>query len=166
MRGDIFSSDYAQATVLTLFLRQDLNLRLRPQILSLRPGTRVVSHTFDMGDWRPDEVSSLREERCYLWIVPASVFGVWRLDTTGRARMPRLEIEFEQRYQAIGGSVTLGEVTAGLREARLHGAEVAFAFVDGRGVRREFSGRVSGLRMQGSFRADGGAEGGWSATRR
>jgi Methyltransferase domain len=166
VRGDIFASDYAQATVLTLYLRQDLNLRLRPQILSLRPGTRVVSHAFDMGDWRPDEISSLREERCYLWIVPAGVFGVWRLDTTGSARMPRLVIEFDQRYQAIGGSVTLGEVTAGLREARLRGAEVAFAFVDGRGVRREFSGRVSGLHMEGSFRADGGAVGGWTATRR
>jgi Methyltransferase domain len=166
VQGDIFASDYAQATVLTLYLRQDLNLRLRPQILSLRPGTHVVAHAFDMGDWRPDEISSLRGERCYLWIVPAKVFGVWRLDTTGSARMPRLEIEFDQHYQAIDGSVTLGEVTAGLRETRLRGADIAFAFVDNRGVRREFSGRVSGMHMEGAYRADGAADGRWTATRK
>ena len=166
VQGDIFASDFSEATVLTLYLLQDLNLRLRPQILSMRPGTRVVSHTFDMGDWRPDEVSSLQGQRCYLWIVPASVFGVWSLDTTGSGHMPRLEIEFDQQYQAIRGSVILGAVTAGLREARLRGFHVAFAFVDDRGVRRDFSGQVSGMRMEGSYRADDGTEGRWAAVRR
>jgi hypothetical protein len=162
VRGDIFASDFSDATVVTMYLLPALNLKLRPQILAMRPGTRVVSHSFTMEDWEPDEVSSSDGRRAYFWVVPANVIGGWTLEAGGERR----EMSLEQRYQKIEGTVTLGSVQAGLREARLRGFVISFAFVDNNGVRRDFSGRVSGSRMEGSFRAEGGAEGRWSAVKK
>ncbi len=162
VQGDIFASDFTQATVVTMYLLPGLNMKLRPQILSMRAGTRVVSHSFNMEDWDADEISSLDGRRAYLWIVPANVMGNWTLEAGGE----RTEIALEQRFQKVDGTVALGPVQAGLREARLRGFHIAFAYVDNNGVRRDFSGRVSGNRMEGSFRAESGAEGRWSATRK
>ena len=160
--GDIFATDFSQATVVTMYLLPGLNMKLRPQLLSMRPGTRVVSHSFAMEDWEPDEVSSLEGRRAYLWIVPASVQGAWTLEAGGR----KLELELEQIFQRILGHVTLGALHAGLRDAHLSGFRIAFAYVDAAGVRRDFSGRVIGTRMEGSFRDDRGGEGRWTATKR
>jgi len=166
VQGDLFSADLSRATVLTLYLQQNLNLELRPRILSLRPGTRVVSHRFGMGDWAPDEVSLIDGHRAYLWIVPANVIGAWSLELGPHARP--LELSFEQRFQNIGGYVMLGELQAGLREARLRGARIDFAYVDRDGVRREFRGSATRMRMrmQGSFRAEDGSTGRWVALKR
>jgi SAM-dependent methyltransferase len=164
IQGDLFAADFSRATVLTLYLRENLNLDLRPQILSLRPGTRVVSHRFGMGDWAPDEVSLVDGHRISLWIVPANVIGAWSLELGPHARP--IELDFEQRFQKIGGYVMLGPVQAGLRDARLRGARIAFAYVDREGVRREFSGSATRMRMDGTFRADDGAEGRWVALKR
>jgi len=162
VQGDIFASDFTQATVITMYLLPALNLKLRPQLLQMRPGTRVVSHSFNMEDWNADEISSLDGRRAYLWIVPANIMGSWALEAGGE----RTELTIEQRYQKIDGSVALGQVQAGLRDAKLRGYSISFAYVDNVGVRRDFSGRVSGGRMEGSFRADGGAEGRWVATKK
>lgn len=159
--GDIFATDFSQATVITLYLLPALNLKLRPQLLSMRPGTRVVSHSFSMEDWEADEISTLDGRRTYFWIVPANVMGSWVLDTGQRH-----EISLEQTFQKISGTVTLGPVHAGLRDARLRGANISFAYLDGSGVRRDFTGRVTGSRMEGSFRDDRGAEGRWTATKK
>lgn len=166
VQGDIFVSDFSQATVVTMYLLPALNLKLRPQILGMRPGTRVVSHSFSMDDWDADEESSLDGRRAYFWVVPANVAGTWMLELAGGGTTGRHEVTLEQRYQKIEGTIALGPLLGGLREARLRGFQVAFAYVDNAGVRRELSGRVSGARMEGSFRADNGTEGRWSATKK
>jgi hypothetical protein len=166
VQGDIFASDFSQATVITMYLLPSLNLKLRPQLLAMRPGTRVVSHSFNMDDWEPDESSSLDGRRAYFWVVPARVGGSWTLELHGGGAAEKLELTLEQHYQKLEGNVGLPGVLAGLREARLRGFHVAFAYVDNAGVRRDLGGRVSGARMEGTFRADNGTEGRWSATRR
>jgi hypothetical protein len=167
LQGDIFATDFTQATVVTMYLLPALNLKLRPQILAMRPGTRVVSHSFSMDDWEADEVSSLEGRRAYFWVVPASVAGGWTLELAdGGGGAERLDLTLEQRYQKIEGSVALGPIAGGLREAQLRGARISFAYVDNRGVRRELSGRVSGSRMEGTFRGDNGAEGRWKAVKK
>ncbi|HEY5637652.1 MAG TPA: class I SAM-dependent methyltransferase [Burkholderiales bacterium] len=163
--GDIFQTDFSKATVLTMYLLPGLNLKLRPTILSMRPGTRVASHSFNMDDWEPDEVSSIDGRSAYLWIVPATVAGTWALDLQGAA--PRkLPMSLDQRYQKVTGSVTLGMMQAGLREPQLTGSQIRFALVDDKSVRRDFTGTVTGARMEGSYRADNGTEGRWSAAKR
>jgi len=161
-RADIFATDFSQATVITLYLLPALNMKLRPQILSMRPGTRVASHSFNMEDWEADEISTLDGRRAYFWIVPANVMGTWNLELNNQ----RMEVTLEQTFQKIGGSVSLGHAQGGLREARLRGASIAFAYVDGAGVRRDFTGRVSGSRMEGSFRDEKGQEGRWTAAKK
>jgi hypothetical protein len=166
VQGDIFVSDFSQATVVTMYLLPALNLKLRPQLLAMRPGTRVVSHSFSMDDWEADETSSLDGRRAYFWVVPAAVAGAWSLELAGGGAAERLEMTLEQRYQKIEGTVALDTVLGGLREPRLRGYLIAFSYVDDKGVRRDFSGRVSGARMEGSFRADNGTEGRWTATKK
>jgi Methyltransferase domain len=160
--GDIFATDFSQATVVTLYLLPALNMKLRPQLLSMRPGTRVVSHSFSMEDWEADEISTLDGRRAYFWLVPASVMGGWNLD----AGAQKLEMNLEQTFQKVSGTVTLGPIHAGLRDARLRGTSISFAFLDQKGVRRDFTGRVNGGKMEGSFRDEKGAEGKWTATKK
>jgi SAM-dependent methyltransferase len=162
INGDIFATDFSQATVLTLYLLPALNLKLRPTILSMRPGTRVSSHSFTMDDWEPDEVSNMDGRRAYFWIVPANVNGGWALEAGGE----KTDISFEQRFQKLEGTVAFGQTMGGLREPRLRGFNISFAYVDNGGVRREYTGRVTGGKMEGSFRTDNGAEGRWSATKK
>jgi hypothetical protein len=166
VQGDIFLTDFSQATVVTMYLLPALNIRLRPTLLGMRPGTRVVSHSFSMDDWEPDEISSLDGRRAFFWVVPARVAGAWMLELSGGGVRERHEITLDQRFQRIGGSVSLGALTGGLREARLRGSHIAFDYVDNRGVRLEFTGQVSGARMEGAFRADNGTEGRWTAAKK
>jgi hypothetical protein len=109
---DLFAADFSAATVVTLYLLPELNLRLRPRLLELPPGTRVVSHDFDMADWQPDRYvfleapdksSSLKESRLYLWIVPAQIGGRWHGTVAPGAgrRAETLVLEVEQRFQAV-----------------------------------------------------------------
>lgn len=162
VHGDIFATDFTQATVLTMYLLPSLNMRLRPQILAMRPGTRVVTHAFNMEDWEPDESSDVDGRRVYFWVVPANVAGRWALEFSGE----KVNLNLEQKFQRIEGVVYLGPVLAGLREAHLSGFKISFAYVDAKGVRRDFSGRVTGSTMEGSFRADGGQEGRWTAAKK
>jgi SAM-dependent methyltransferase len=162
-QGDIFASDFSQASVITMYLLPGLNMKLRPQLLQMRPGTRIVSHSFTMEDWEPDETSSMDGRRAYFWIVPAHVMGAWNLEAAGE----RHELALEQKFQRIDGSVAYGTTHVGLRDTRLRGFVISFAYVDQAGVRRDFSGRVlSGGRMEGSWKADNGAEGRWTATKK
>src|SRR5712664_2715648 len=103
-KADIFQTDFSQATVITLYLLPALNMKLRPSILSMRPGTRVVSHSFNMEDWEADEISTLDGRRAYFRIVPANVMGTWNLELNNQ----RMEMALEQTFQKIGGSVSLG----------------------------------------------------------
>ena len=162
-QGDIFATDFKSATVLTMYLLPALNLKLRPTILTMKPGTRIVSHSFTMEDWEADEISSLDGRRCYFWIVPANVQGTWKLAFPG-GEAP--EITIDQKFQKIEGHVNLGALQGGLREAKLSGANITFTFVDGSSVRRTFTGRVNGTTMEGMLRADNGAEARWTAAKR
>ncbi|HEU4924305.1 MAG TPA: class I SAM-dependent methyltransferase [Burkholderiales bacterium] len=160
--GDIFATDFTQATVITLYLLPALNMKLRPQLLSMRPGTRVVSHSFSMEDWEADEISTLDGRRAYFWIVPANVMGNWNLDAGGQ----HLDMTLEQTFQKVSGTLALGPIHAGLRDVKLRGTAISFAYVDQNKVRRDFTGRVNGGKMEGSFRDEKGAEGKWTATKK
>jgi SAM-dependent methyltransferase len=162
-QGDIFATDFRAATVVTMYLLPALNLKLRPTILAMKPGTRVVSHSFTMDDWEPDETSSMDGRRMFFWRVPASVQGGWKVSVAGG---DALDVNFEQKFQKIEGTVGLGTIQGGLREARLSGANISFAIVDASGEARTFTGSVNGASMEGTLRTDSGAEGRWSATKR
>lgn len=162
VQGDIFQTDFSRATVVTLYLLSTLNMRLRPTLLKLRPGTRIVSHAFTMEDWLADEVSQAEYRSAYLWIVPASVEGAWRLEIQDG---PSFEVDLTQRFQRVEGTVDLGVVKAGLREPLLRGAAIRFGFVDQEGIWRELAGTVAGDRISGTFQARG-RTGRWTAARR
>ncbi len=159
--GDIFQTDFSSATVVTLYLLPDLNLRLRPKLLQMRPGTRVVAHMFKMGDWEPDETSYLANSPAYLWIVPARVDGRWSFALQGEEA---LLIDLDQEFQKLVGGVQLGSVLGGLRDTRVHGDALSFAFVDAKGVLHELEGKLTGNGMEGTFRA-GAGRGSWTAKR-
>ena len=162
LQGDIFATDFSQATVVTMYLLPGLNMKLRPTLLAMRPGTRVVSHSFTMEDWEPDEISSMDGRRAYFWIVPANVNGGWALDTGGEKN----ELVFDQRFQKIEGAIGLGHTQGGLRDARLRGFNISFAWVGNDGVLRNFTGRVTNGRMEGDWKGDNGIEGRWTATKK
>ena len=162
LHADIFKSDFSDATVVTLYLLPNLNRRLRPTLLSMRPGTRVVSHQFAMDDWEPDETSYVEQRVAHLWIVPARVGGGWRVERPGGA----FDLDLEQMYQRIRGRAQLADgVRVGLREPRLRGDRIDFTLVDERGATLEFTGRVLADRIVGTVVRDG-VSAAWSATRR
>jgi SAM-dependent methyltransferase len=161
-KADIFESDFSQATVITMYLLPGLNLKLRPKLLDMKPGTRIVSHQFNMDDWQPDETTNIEGRRAYFWLVPAKVQGAWRLQSGPDG----LDLTLEQKYQALEGTVKLGTVNAGLRDAKLSGDKITFAFIDQGGVRRDFTGKVNGNTMEGTMKLETGPESRWTATKR
>jgi SAM-dependent methyltransferase len=162
---DLFVTDIRPATVVTLYLRDDVNLRLRPKLLAeLRPGTRVVSHDFGMGDWRPDHRQRVRvpdrEHTVYLWLVPADAAGAWRLAVAGPGRPRDGRLGLTQRYQAVEGTLTLDGRDVPVRDGRLAGDGIAFAAGD-----LAFTGRVAGDAMEGTAVAPGAPPAAWTARR-
>ncbi len=162
IKADIFESDFSQATVITMYLLPGLNLKLRPKLLDMKPGTRIVSHQFNMDDWQPDEVTNIDGRRAYFWLIPAKVAGTWRFQSGSDG----LDVTLEQKYQMLEGTVKLGTVNAGLRDAKLTGDKISFAFVDQGGMRRDFTGKVSGNTMEGTMKLETGPESKWTATKR
>ncbi|MCL2160893.1 MAG: class I SAM-dependent methyltransferase [Betaproteobacteria bacterium] len=155
-QADIFESDFSQATVITLFLLPDLNLKLRPIILDMKPGTRIVSNSFDMGEWKPDQTKVLENSAlqdtslwytAYLWIVPAKVDGIWRLDNG--------QISFVQDFQNVTGTLTLRGKEMDLT-GKLDGNKISF-----HAGGTEYVGTVSDNKISGKH-AGGGS---WKATR-
>ncbi len=153
VRGDIFKTDFSKATVLTMYLLPYLNLKLRPTILNMKPGTRVVSHAFTMDDWAPDQTASTEGRTAYLWIVPAKVEGKWKLD--------KGSVEIKQKFQEIEGVFTTpGGMTWRLTHTSLRGNRISFTAGSA-----SYTGHVSGPVMQGSMRPAPDAPGtSWSAT--
>ncbi len=141
---NLFETPLSDATVVTLFLLPEVNLRLRPRLLSqLRPGSRIVSHAFDMGEWRPDETHRVGGARVHLWTVPAQVDGVWRFtDEAGRVG----ELRISQRFQAFTGALRNGDEDLPIARGRLTGDRIDFAVATEAGSRR-YAGRVSGGRI-------------------
>jgi SAM-dependent methyltransferase len=146
-RADMFATDFSNATVVVLFLLPDLNIKLRPSILNMKPGTRVVSNTFEMGGWLPDTVESLREEcdfffcRALLWIVPAKVDGDWAIDLNGAAG----KLSLKQQFQTFAGSITNGNAVIPVTDGRLVADDLTFT---AGGV--AYSGKVRGDIIEGT----------------
>jgi hypothetical protein len=151
-KADLFESDFSQATVITMFLLPEINLKLRPRLLNLKPGTRIVSNTFTMGEWGPDETAAVDQD-CFswcnalVWIVPAKVEGSWQLADG--------ELTLKQSYQMLTGSLKTAGGTTQLT-GRLRGEQITL-----NGGGKEYSGRVSGDTISGA-QAGGGN---WRATR-
>lgn len=155
-RQDLFETPLGEADVVTLYLLPEVNLRLRPRILAqMRPGTRVVSHDFHMGDWPWDDRRRIGTANVYLWIVPARVAGRWLLTVAGR----EARLDLEQRFQQVGGSVATGGRSAPIEQGRLAGARIRFLVDLGDGPRL-FDGRVDGDRIEPLS-----ADAGWRAVR-
>jgi len=154
---DLFRTPISGADVLTLYLSREINAQLRPRILAeMRPGTRVVSHDFDMGDWRYDQRQQIGTATIYMWIVPARVGGTWRLAADGGGGT----LQLEQSYQQVGGTLTgAGGESARISQGRIAGDMIRFvAHLGGR--RREFEGRIEGDRIVSTNPRDR-----WTATR-
>ncbi|MBM3353636.1 MAG: class I SAM-dependent methyltransferase [Betaproteobacteria bacterium] len=142
VNADLFETDISQATVITMFLLPELNIKLRPRILALKPGTRIVSNSFTMGDWKEDERATLTQETgcntswctALFWIVPARVEGTHKL--------PQGEVTFKQHYQELAGSLASGGTTYAL-EGKVRGEEVSFTSGG-----REYRGRMNGRRFE------------------
>jgi SAM-dependent methyltransferase len=150
VNADLFESDLSKATVITMFLLPDLNIRLRPRLLNLKPGTRIVSNSFAMEDWQSDGVVRL-ENGCstwctaYLWIIPAKVEGKWR--------MPEGEITINQQFQMISGTLATGRENASL-SGKVNGDQITFSAGGA-----EYSGQLDGDALSGTVKRS------WQATR-
>ena len=156
VRGDIFASDFSQATVITLFLLPDLNVKLRPTLLNMNPGVRVVSNSFTMGDWTADQTISAGGDctswcTAYLWIVPAKVSGNWKTS--------RGDLTLKQEYQMLTGSLTRNSVNAIIADAKMTGDQLTFSAAGA-----QYTGRVKGNAIEGTYKGSDGS-GKWSASR-
>ena len=149
--GDIFQEDFSSATVVTLYLLPHLNLKLRPILLKMKPGTRVVSHAFNMGEWEPDETISHQYAQGYFWVVPAQIDGDWVMTGLDGGSM---RLNMTQSFQNIGGMLKRGGQTLALLGARLRGDEVKFQFITPDKKLHVFTGRVDGRRITGTVVAD------------
>jgi hypothetical protein len=154
-KADLFESDFSQATVISMFLLPDINLKLRPKILDLKPGTRIVSNTFTMAEWQADETATVDGEcisycTALLWIVPAKVGGTWQL--------PQGELTLKQTFQMLSGTLKSGNVSTPITNGRLRGDQISFTAGGA-----QYTGRVSGNAMEGTVK--GGSDSKWRATR-
>jgi SAM-dependent methyltransferase len=154
-KADLFETDLSQASVITMFLLPDINLRLRPKILGLKPGTRIVSNTFTMGEWEADETVHVGGDcgswcTALLWIVPAKVEGTWRF--------PQNELRLTQAFQTVGGSLG-GSAGGVVTNGKLRGDQLTFTVGGG-----QFSGRVNGDVIEGTLTANGRSTS-WRGTR-
>ncbi|HEY7441031.1 MAG TPA: class I SAM-dependent methyltransferase [Vicinamibacterales bacterium] len=152
VKADLFETDLSKATVITMFLLPDINLKLRPKILNLKPGTRIVSNTFTMEDWMADETE--RVDNCtswctaLFWIVPAKVAGTWKL--------PQGDLTLKQQYQMVSGTLKSGNSSAQISDGKLKGDQLTFS---AGGV--QYTGRVNGTTISGTT----GSGAAWNATK-
>jgi hypothetical protein len=156
VKADLFETDLSRATVITMFLLPDINLRLRPKILDLKPGTRIVSNTFTMEDWNADEIATVGEDctswcTALFWIVPAKAGGTWTF--------PNGELTLTQTFQMLSGTMRIGGKEAPISDGRLRGDQ--FTFTVG-GVK--YTGKVNGETMDGTA-ASGSNTTKWTATK-
>ncbi len=165
MKADIFESDFSKATVITMYLLPELNLRLRPKLLEMKPGTRLVSHAFTMGEWEPDEQATIEGRNAMLWIVPAKTQGNWTLHPAANGNAS-YDVALTQEFQKLSGTVRQGPHSAKVEDGRVNGELVAFSFVDARGGKQRFAGKVSANRMEGSLAGGNVTEMKWIAERK
>lgn len=164
VQGDIFETDFSKADVVTLYLLPTLNLRLRPTILQMKPGTRVASHQFSMGDWEPDQRVTLSGRDALAWIVPARISGGWDVTVDGDRKPVRLLID--QRYQTFRGNAAWDGAPVDYQGGRIKGTAVNFTITDANGGAYEFTAEATeDGRMKGSVKDPKGGQRPFSATR-
>lgn len=159
VKADLFESDFSQATVITMFLLPSINLKLRPLILDLKPGTRIVSNSFTMGEWEADQTvfvspaEGCNDSYChaYFWIVPAKAEGTWKF--------PQGELTLKQSFQMISGTLKTGSKTTPITNGKLNGDQITFTIGDS-----QYTGNLSGNAMQGILKSPENTVS-WSATR-
>jgi SAM-dependent methyltransferase len=182
---DLFKTDISEATVVSLYLYPELNLRLRPKLFrELRPGTRIVSHEFDMEDWKPDNMGTVRNVKLYYkpnptvkdtnyyyWVVPADVAGIWHWTLSTSTAMRDYVLSLVQNFQEISGNVSIKGHKIPISEARLVGDQLSFTFSDHTDQQKalmRFNGRIKSDTIQGNVEVQGGPLTGsysWTARR-
>lgn len=162
VQQDLFKADLSRASVIALYISPGVMTRLKPRLLELAPGTRVVSHSFTLDDWEADETIRVEGRTAHLWVVPAPVAGTWSVDLPGEGFLLRIG----QRYQALTTSGERAGRTVPVIGANLRGTEIRFTGFDRDGNSRHFTGRVEGARMSGDSAGDGIASLRWTAIRR
>jgi hypothetical protein len=175
---DLFTTDIGKATVLTVYLYPTILHQLRPRLFEqLKPGVRVVSHEFDFGNWKPDAQVRVKVpdkpygppvSDVYLWIVPANAAGRWQWHTPGEGADVTWELELRQSFQMLSGTARAAGQSARVESVRVQGAEIALVVssnVNGRDVRQELAGVLSGDTIRGKTRSASGPDSPWQATR-
>lgn len=166
---NLFETDLSKATVITSYLLPEMNEKLRPKILRLKPGTRVVAHDYHMGEWQPDDNDRLSVPEktvgnpgvsfIYMWYVPANASGKWEIKVPVGGQTLAVDLDFSQRYQMLNGTARINDRSAQIQGARLRGEDVTFWLTLGSGataVRHEFVGRVQGDTINGTLRVHAG----------
>jgi SAM-dependent methyltransferase len=161
LKQDLFDADLSEVTVFALYISPGVMDRLRPKLLALKPGTRVTSHHFTLGDWEPDESFRIENRAGYLWVVPADVRGQWKVALAGN----ELTLDIAQKHQMLTTTGARTGQAVNVIGARLRGTEVSFTAFDRDGHSRYFTGVVNGNRMSGESTSENGKPLRWSATR-
>jgi precorrin-6B methylase 2 len=161
VQGDLFESDLSKATVIALYISPGAMEKLKPRLLVLPPGTRIVSHQFTMHDWEPDEMVRAEGREAYLWVVPAMLAGEWRV----RLEAEDFRLRVEQRYQLLATQGERAGKPVPVIGARLRGTELRFTSFDSDGNTRQYTGRVHGGRLEGKSQGQGIAPRPWTAVR-
>jgi Mycolic acid cyclopropane synthetase len=177
---DLYDTDLSAASVVTIYLLPEVNLMVRPKLLAtLKPGTRIVSHDYNMGDWPPDQQMVLdapdkpvgrdKKSKVFFWVVPANAAGKWRWRLPVDGKPADFELVVSQNFQTITGSMMVGGNAWKLENARLSGVDVSFTANDPRAATRyEFAGRIAGHGITGTARVTGASiqrQLEWDATR-
>jgi len=172
IEGDLFEMDIREATIVSLYLLLEMNLQLRPKLLKeLKPGSRVVSHEFDMDDWQPDKMGRLGRNKYYCWVIPADVAGTWRWSLTSAKGEEQFMLRIVQKFQEIDGMITTPVQTVSALEAYLVGNQISFLLryrPSGKTVEMRYSGRVSDNTINGAVEVSAGPYAGkhkWVAKR-
>jgi hypothetical protein len=166
---NLFETDLSKATVITSYLLPEMNEKLRPKILRLRPGTRVVAHDYHMGEWQPDDNDTLSVPEktvgnpgtsyIFMWYVPANAAGKWQIRVPVGGQTLNVDLDFNQRFQMLSGNARINDRSAQIQGARVRGEEVTFWLTTGSGagaVRHEFTGKVQGDSINGTVRVHAG----------
>lgn len=172
IEGDLFEIDIREATLVSLYLLPELNLQLRPKLLKdLKPGSRVVSHEFDMDDWLPDKMGRLGRNKYYFWVIPIDAAGKWRWSLSSAKGEEQFTLSLVQKFQEIDGKITTPIQTVSALEAYLIGNQIGFLLryrPSGKTVEMRYSGRVSDNTINGTVEVDAGPYAGkhkWVAKR-
>jgi len=172
---NLFDTDLGRATVITAYLLNSVNLRLRPQLFAqLKPGTRIVTHDFHFGDWQPDQKITIDvPDKAYgpprsdimLWVIPADFSGVWQWTLPGAGGDLRHEAQLSQKFQVLYGRASAQNRQVLLADVKIRGDAVGFMLADAAGAQR-YSGRINGNTISGEVRLPGGGPPlPWQATR-